>query len=420
MSRAGELVLATLWLAPDAARTGRLSRAAAAVDDWPAALLALEAHGVLGLARRNFTLAEVRLPEEAAAALEARHAVLRRIELGFRLTLERYLAAARTRGVRVTLLKGASLARDLYGPGALRASGDLDLLVAPDDVPAAVEAALAIGLGEPRGALPAWWYRLFHFHRKFVAQDAWQRELELHWDLHHASARLAVRPADLLARRVPVEGEAGVFALDPLDRFLHLATHLARHADLAGMDAEELARQCGDARAPLRAKWLLDLGAELELRRFESAALLARAREWNAAEELAAVLGVLVDGSGLETGAAARARALLAELPPLAAARRHARRVEALPGFDLRPSALALLPRWMWPSAGRFAGLAPRGPAGLARLAHVVRVLARVLLGLLLTPPAWLLRHRRWTGRALPPAEVLGLVARARALEKGA
>lgn len=417
MTPAGELVLATLWLARDRAREERLARAAAAVRDWPAALAALEAHGVLGLAHRNLAWAGAELPAEAARALAARQAVLRRIELGFRLTLERYLAATRVRGVAVTLLKGAALAQDLYGPG-LRASGDLDLLVAPEDVPAAVEAALAIGLGEPRGALPEWWYRRFHFHRKFTAEDAWQRELELHWHLHHESALLAVRLEELLARRVRVESGLAAWTLEPLDRYLHLVTHLARHVELARLAPEELARQCADPRAPLRAKWLLDLRAELEQRRFTPAALLERAREWNATEELDAVLDVLL-GLGLESEAERLAHAVRAELAPGRPRAGRAQRNAPLPGLDLRASNLRLVPRWLWPPTPRLAGLARGSARARTRREQFAGALGQLLPALVLTPAAWLLRRRRWSGRGLAPDELLGLVAHARGLEKG-
>jgi len=416
MSAAGELVLASLWLAHDARRAAELARAATRVDDWSAALLALEAHGVLGLARRNLGLAGVELPPAVAAELAARHAVHRKLELAFRLTLERFLAAAHARGVEVTLLKGASLALDLYGPGALRMQGDLDLLVAPADVPAALAAARAIGLGQPAGALPTWWYRLAHFHLKLVPDDPWQRELELHWQLHPESALLAVRPADLRARRERVE-LAGLpaWTLARLDRWLHLVTHLARHAPLAGVERATLVRWAGDPEAPLRMKWLLDLGAELARGGLAPEALVARAGEWNARPELTHALVLLRDALGLEP---ARAALALCPEPPRAASAAERRRAAPIEGLDLRAEALRSFPAWLWPPAARFAALARGRAPVLARATHVGRVLARTLLVLVTTPLAWLLRRRRWSGTRPAAEEVLDLAARVRRLDR--
>jgi hypothetical protein len=63
LAATGELVLAALYLAPSEARARALAAAAGASElDWDAVLVALEAHGVLGLALRNLERAGARLP----------------------------------------------------------------------------------------------------------------------------------------------------------------------------------------------------------------------------------------------------------------------------------------------------------------------------------------------------------------------
>jgi hypothetical protein len=83
---------------------------------------------------------------------------------------------------------------------------------------------------------------------------------------------------------------AGVRAwtLEPLDRLLHLVTHLVRHCPLDFVERETLVAWAADTRVPLRLKWLLDLRAEIERRHGElaPAALAARAAEWNAEADL--------------------------------------------------------------------------------------------------------------------------------------
>jgi hypothetical protein len=447
----GELVLATLYLAPSEERDRALAAAAAASAlDWDAALVALEAHGVLGLARRNLERAGARLPERAHLHLRARAEVMRALEVGFRLTLERFLAAAARRGIEMTLLKGAALAQDLYPPGGLRMQGDLDLLVAPGDVPGALAAAREIGLDLPPRAFPAWWHRLAHFHLKLVPADPLQRELELHWHLHPEAALHTVRLEDLCARRRPLmlagpAGPAGTLAgtltgvrawtLDPLDRLLHLATHLARHAPHAldaaaaglhaphapatGRDRAALAEVATEPTHPLRLKWLLDVHAVIEASHgaLDADALGARASEWSAARELALVLAA-ADALGFAPDAAewvARVRAGLqirAEAP-LARARPSAR---PLPGLDVRASALAAFPRWVFPPR---AHLARTGGDSLpARFAHATRVLARATLVALATPPAWLASRLRRRARRAGPDAVLELAAAARRLTR--
>lgn len=413
---AGELVLATLYLGASTAREERLRRSAAALTEWDVALAALEAHGVLGLAARNLEQAGACLPERARRRLAARARAMQALEHVFAQRLERFLDAAGAAGVEVTLLKGASLALDLYPPGGLRMPGDLDLLVAARDLRAALGCARAIGLVPPPGAFPTWWYRLAHFHQKLVPGEGAWGELELHWHLHAPAHLYTVTAADLRARRRAVEFRGRpTFTLDPLDRLLHLATHLVRHCPLAGRGPNALRAWAAEPRAPLRVKWLLDLAAEIEHRHatFDVAALARRAREWNAERDLAEALGGLAAALDLEADARAWLERLRASLPaphPRTPRSTHAER--PLPGFDLRPSSLRALGGWAWPPRERFERLGTPGlPRALRRTVHATRVLAHASLVAGLTPVAWLGRSRRGRGAtghapSAPPLEL--------------
>jgi hypothetical protein len=425
----GELVLATLYLAPTEEREAELRRAARVGLDWRAALVALEAHGILGLALRNLEHAGAAVPPDVLPRLLERAAAMRAIELGFRLTLERFLVEAQRAGIEVTLLKGASLALDLYPQPGLRSQGDLDLLVRPEHVLRAVAAARRIGLYLPSRALPAWWYRLAHFHLKLAPADGLQREIELHWHLHPLAQLYTVRLADLLARRTRLElGGAPAWTLDPLDRLLHLVTHVVRHCPLGMLERETLRAWAADPRVPLRLKWLVDVRAEVERRHAEipPAQLARRAAEWNAEAELALVLAWLRDQLGFAGEARAWVEHALAALQPLSSTRppsppAHDR---ALPGLDLRPSALLAFPRWVWPSSSYFGRLSGNGPVPVARRAlHAARVLGRGALVLGATPLAWgASLGRRAFGKgpehALGAEDLLELTARARQLAR--
>jgi hypothetical protein len=186
-ARAGELLLACTFLDPLPERLDRLREAAQVTASWATVPLLLESHGVLVLARRNLALAGVEPPETIGATLAAREVVLREIDLRFRLSLERFVRQSAADGVEVTLLKGASLALDLYPESALRSQGDLDLLVRPRDVRRALGAGARCGFFVAEAALPLWWYRLAHFHVKLAPESPLLREIELHWALHHPS-----------------------------------------------------------------------------------------------------------------------------------------------------------------------------------------------------------------------------------------
>jgi hypothetical protein len=460
--RAGEIVLASAFLDPLPERLDRLRRAARTVVDWAPVPLLLESHGVLVLARRNLAQAGVEPPETIRETLAAREGVLREIDLRFRLTLERFLRQTDAIGVEVTLLKGASLALDLYPESALRSQGDLDLLVRPGDVRRALDAGARCGFFVGERAPPVWWYRLAHFHVKLDPESSLLREVELHWALHHPSRLLTVRLERLLARRVRVD-IAGVRAwtLDPLDRFLHLVTHLARHLEEAPLrpGRAALAAACSAHGHPLRMRWVLDIVAEVE--RFhattDAVALGERACEWNADAELAAMLAWLREAVGFAPGATAWVdRALdalggppagceergisrvmpgsgLHALPPPARIRTRplvaaekAIRHGPLPALDFRMTALAGLPRWVLPPRRYFERRGAWGAAAvgltLQRGVHAAGVLLHALVALGALPVAMVVgmlarpARRRMRRRARTPERVLDLVVAARAL----
>ncbi len=401
---AGQLVLAALFLEPSPERLEQLRLAARAVADWTEVPLLLESHGFLVLARRNLAQASAEVPAEVQEFLARREEALRQLDLYFRLALERFLVEAAQDHVEVTLLKGASLALDLYPDGALRNPGDLDVLVHPRDVRAAGRAAARAGLFPPEHALPLWWYRLAHFHARFVASSPPRRELELHWALSHPSQLLTVRLEELLARRCPVELRgARAWRLDVLDRFLHLVTHLDRHAEplaLAG-DRESLLEAACTPGHPLRLKWILDVRAELERLAvvLDPEVLARRAAAWNAERELHAALAWIRDGLGFEPRAAARVEEVLEALGEDAAAsgkqRSGPRPVldasRPMRGLDFRSAALARIPRWIFPPRRYFERSGrSRAPLIVRQALHAGRALLRGLVGTLALPVAFL------------------------------
>lgn len=198
--------------------------------DWDA-FLALAARNRL-LPHAHRLLAEREdVPPAVRSALRSGFAENGRRALARSAELRRLMGAMESAGVRAAAYKGPALAVRAYGHLALRTYADLDLLVAPDHVPAAARVL------EGCGYLAA--------HRFSPAQDAVFRRTDGDYPFHHphtatlvelhchvSSARfcVALPTAELLARARPVPiGGGPVPALADDDLFLALCLHGAKH-----------------------------------------------------------------------------------------------------------------------------------------------------------------------------------------------
>ncbi len=117
-------------------------------------------------------------PEAVEQALEAgrrRGAFLQLISL-------RIVAMLADAGIRCTPLKGPLLGEAIYGDPGRRLSGDIDLLVAPEQLQAAVEVVRELGYGAPidyvrEDGLP-------QLHLALTHERAELPPVELHWRVH--------------------------------------------------------------------------------------------------------------------------------------------------------------------------------------------------------------------------------------------
>ncbi len=390
-----EFGLDGLFLEATPQRRERLAAAARSVS-WEPLLRALERHGVLLLFLRNLELAGVEPPAAIRALAVQRARVLREDARRFRFTLQRFLHEALARGVVPVLLKGASLSLDLY-PDVLRSQGDIDLLVKAEELRRAMLAGQASGLVVDADAFPGWWYRLAHFHRKLGPATALVREIELHWSLFHPSALLTI--ADEALRSRAQEQRAfglAVRSLDPVDRFLHLVTHLVSHAGgaLGAPDRTTMRAVLEDPHSPLRLKWPVDIHAEWEKRSglWTSNQLAGRAREWSAEAHLSWALRWVRSAWGFLPDPERRAALVLEELSATQPLRRGSRGPSApARGFDFRVRALGGALPWAFPAARyleRRYGARHRLARGLSRLAHGARVFFQLGSAVLLLPAA--------------------------------
>jgi|Tabmets5t2r1_1033131.scaffolds.fasta_scaffold00014_13 hypothetical protein len=151
-------------------------------------------------------------------------------------------------GVDALLLKGPALARTLYTPVEHRGYSDVDLLVAPADIPMAerilgelgyTNLADHLGIGDVAGTLSAeTWVGV-----ATTATAEAAPQIDLHWRLPGAQASPESAWAALTRER-GVVGLAGrrvpTLAVDALA--LHLATHAAQHGPGQRQPVEDLAR----------------------------------------------------------------------------------------------------------------------------------------------------------------------------------
>jgi hypothetical protein len=147
-------------------------------------------------------------------------AAARRWGVATELATLQVLGRLESAGIRAMPLKGSILARRLYRDVAVRSSVDVDVLVAPDELAAAVAAVAELGWQwEPDvarvGGLPILHETLIHPSLPPV---------ELHWRVHWYERRFA---ADALARAAKPTADSPL-EMQPLDGLIALMLFYAR------------------------------------------------------------------------------------------------------------------------------------------------------------------------------------------------
>lgn len=275
----------------------------------------------------------------ASAARSLRRSLAQTAEL-FRLT-----AALTDAGVPAFTIKGVALAQQLHGQPASRFTGDLDLVVAPEDAGRADAVLRAAGLSRtwPGFALTPRQLRAFvHAKPDFeyqLARPAEPLRIELLWRLEGVPAHPACTTVALAGREVRTLALA--------DHALLLFQHGARHAWF-------------------RLFWLVDIARLLQRDDLDWAELHARARA--AGSERALRQGVALSAELFGS----RIPAPLAETPASGELIREARRQIAR-----APRVNETLPEWTRQLRYRL------------RLARGARAKWRVLAPHLFTPANW-------------------------------
>jgi len=168
-------------------------------------LSSARADGILGLlhARVSATGAADRLPPALVEGLRAGAHRQVALELAQRAELRRVVAAVRSMGLEVLLMKGASLAYDVYPDPAWRVRSDVDMLIRAADR-AAVRAGLD-DLGyvcepEVSGRLVA-----YQFHSQRIDEHGVRHLCDVHWKVANPQRFAdAVRFDELAEAAVPL------------------------------------------------------------------------------------------------------------------------------------------------------------------------------------------------------------------------
>ena len=210
--------------------------------------------GVLG--PRILELAEGHANEELATAVDdaivqGRHQAALLEGLGARVREE----LARE-GIRTSGLKGPALSRAIHGDAGRRLSSDIDLLVAADQMHAAVGVVRGLGYEAPRDHVGADALPLLHF--AMAHERGALPTVELHWRIHwyehdFAHERLlapAAAPCDW--RPSPADELAALLLYYARDGFLdlRLAADIGAWWDTCGGELEEDALRACVARYP--------------------------------------------------------------------------------------------------------------------------------------------------------------------------
>ncbi len=148
--------------------------------------------------------------------------------------LKRILETFFDKGVKVIVLKGAALAKTVYGDIGLRQMSDIDLLVKREDLPHAED--IMSGLGYRfQGDMPPDWYRENHQHISYIHPEK-NIPVEIHWHISRRAhlSRIRIVDTDIMerwwerAQNIEFSGSKALM-LCPEDLILHLCLHFFKH-----------------------------------------------------------------------------------------------------------------------------------------------------------------------------------------------
>jgi hypothetical protein len=212
--------------------------------EWPRLAETLHRRRLLTvLGPRIVDLAEGHVDDDFMVAVEQAIDAGRRHSVLLQLVSLRITAMLAEAGIRCSALKGPILGEAIYGDPGRRLSSDIDLLVAPEKLQAAVEVVRGLGYRAPADyvqddGLPLLHFVLVHERRELPP-------VELHWRIHwyersYARERLLPPKVDSQGdwRPAPVDELAALLLFYARDGFvgLRLASDLSAWWDVYGAE----------------------------------------------------------------------------------------------------------------------------------------------------------------------------------------
>jgi hypothetical protein len=218
---------------PSEYRDEAIRVAIAAGVDWPRFVRLTARHRILGLVRDGLTRARPDLPPEIARRFNAQAEKVVRRNLAMAAECVRLLHVFGKAGVPIVFLKGAPLAIFAFGNVGLRSSQDIDLLVSPDALPAAIALLGEAGYRRynPPPDIGDDMLRLLMPLRKDFgfAHLSTGMIIELHWRLFQNPHAMVGASIVQSSRTVRLSAGAELRTLGDEDLFAYLCMHGACH-----------------------------------------------------------------------------------------------------------------------------------------------------------------------------------------------
>jgi hypothetical protein len=212
--------------------------------DWPRLTESLRRRRLLTvLGPRVLELAGERADDDFASAVKQAIDAGRRHSVLLQLVSLRISAMLADAEIRCTALKGPLMGEAIYGDPGRRLSSDIDLLVAPQQLQAAVEVVRGLGYGVPTDYVREDGLPLLHF--VLVHERGELPPVELHWRVHwyeqsFAHERLLPATVDPRGdwRPAPIDELAALLLFYARDGFvgLRLASDLSAWWDVYGAE----------------------------------------------------------------------------------------------------------------------------------------------------------------------------------------
>ena len=227
-----ELLSACSSSSLDAGSLSRIRRLLDGTMDWDFLLRAAQWHGLTPLLHHNLHTLSDAVPVDVAERLRLGFEGAARTNLALTAELLRILERFEANSIIAIPLKGPALAAYLHGNVALRQSIDLDILVAPQDVPVARQLLLAEGyemtLRLNRAQESA--HLRSDCNLAFVGRDR-TCVVELHWQIVPRYYAVPLDTAAFWTRLGSVVlGQRSVPMLSPEDLLLVLCIHGTKHS----------------------------------------------------------------------------------------------------------------------------------------------------------------------------------------------